>query len=453
LIFSGSISGDFDGNAVNGDETLNFSLTFNLDGTYVFDLEERFASSTSFSSDDGQLPAGGPDSVQTLPVGDDDILFFALDPLAYADMDEWVDDGSPAPEPDDYIVTHVLAPSLDETGLETLNPSFLDPAFLMNVSTSGIGVNNNNLQGDGIVGITAGDQSFIVNTQTELTSMKVFIDNSVSGYNTATEDLYYRVFFVDGSYSDYILVESEHLTAEGGGQVSFTIDYDDPLLEGGGELIDAVQLTMGIGKIKIPTIEFTQETAVALDPITIDFDATLTDYDGDSVTDDFAVEIGTDGDPLVPPDITIDGTSDADAFNIDLASGFTTWVINGFDSTDGVEIDGDKIVLLNPLYDYNLVTGPDNDTITINGTTVTITNGAEVLTSADILVAYADVVIDGDILVGDTLNQNVTGTADADALIVKEDLNTVTGGDGGDVFVFFDPDFSVNSVADFDSSE
>jgi hypothetical protein len=259
------------------------------------------------------------------------------------------------------------------------------------------------------------------------------------------------VYFEDGTSSGPILVTDAVLSPEAGGQESFTIDWSD---FGETSMIDAVQLTMTKGKIKIPTIVFTQETALALDPITIDFDATYTDGDDDSVTDDFSVEIGTDTDPFVAPDIAFDGTADADAFNIDLASGFTDWVINGFDSTDGVELDGDKIVLLNPLFDYSLVTSNvGDDVITINGTTITVTNGADELSADDILVAYSDTVIDGDILVGDTLNDDLLGTADADAFIVKEDLDELTGLGGGDAFVFIDPANEVNLITDFDSSE
>ena len=78
----------------------------------------------------------------------------------------------------------------------------------MNVSTSGIGVNNNNLNGanegagtGAFAGttITSGDESFVVNPETVVDRVTVFIDNSVGGYNPATEDLYYTVYYTDGT--------------------------------------------------------------------------------------------------------------------------------------------------------------------------------------------------------------------------------------------------------------
>ena len=63
--------------------------------------------------------------------------------------------------------------------------------------------------------------------------------------------------------------------------------------------------------------------------------------------------------------------------------------------------------------------------------------------------AYADTVIDGDIIVNDT----DPGTGAAEAFIVKADLGTLTGGAGGDVFVFIDPANKVGLISDFDSSE
>lgn len=439
LIFADvAITADFDANPLTGDaqgkETLTFDLTFNTDGTYVFNLDELFVSSVTFSTSDGQLPAGGPDPVQTLAVGDEDIVFFALSPLALAT---------------DVITSGALDKT--ESQLESSPPSFISSSYLMNVSTSGIGVGNNVLQGDTNAARTAGDESFIVNPDTPLTSVKVYIDNSVGGYDEGPEKLYYTVYFEDGTSSGPILVLDGDLSPEAGGQTSFIIDWSD---FGETSMIEAVQLTMTKGMIKIPVIEFFQETAVALDPITINFAATLTDGDNDAVTDQFSVIVETDDNPLSGPDIVFDGTGDADAFNIDLASGFTSWVINGFDSTDGSLIDGDVVVLLNPLFDYGLVTSNvGDDVITINGTTITIKNGAAELSADDILVAYSDTIIDGDILVGTVAGQDLTGAADADALIVKADLDEVTGGAGGDAFVFINPANSVNSITDFDSSE
>ena len=60
------------------------------------------------------------------------------------------------------------------------------------------------LDGSG-AGISATDESFVINPETLLTAVKVYIDNSVGGYSNAsggTEQLYYRVFYSDGTLSD-----------------------------------------------------------------------------------------------------------------------------------------------------------------------------------------------------------------------------------------------------------
>ena len=44
-------------------------------------------------------------------------------------------------------------------------------------------------------------------------------------------------------------------------------------------------------------------------------------------------------------------------------------------------------------------------------------------------------------------------TTAADAFIIKADLGTLTGDDGGDAFVFIDPENQVGLISDFDSSE
>ena len=51
----------------------------NPDGTYVFQLDEVIVPVVTLSTDEGQLPAGGPDPVQTLTFVDTSIVFFAVD--------------------------------------------------------------------------------------------------------------------------------------------------------------------------------------------------------------------------------------------------------------------------------------------------------------------------------------------------------------------------------------
>ena len=68
------------------------------------------------------------------------------------------------------------------------------------------------------------------------------------------------------------------------GGVSFNID-------GGDKRIDAVQLTMGRGTIKIPVIQFSVEQVFAPQSLNLNFTATLTDGDADSRQDAFTVAL------------------------------------------------------------------------------------------------------------------------------------------------------------------
>ena len=51
------------------------------------------------------------------------------------------------------------------------------------------------------------------------------------------------------------------------------------------------------------------------------------------------------------------------------------------------------------------------------------------------------------------MNDTDPSTSAADAFIVQTDLGTLTGGGGGDVFVFINPANEVGLISDFDSSE
>ncbi|MFV0934719.1 DUF5801 repeats-in-toxin domain-containing protein, partial [Pseudomonas jessenii] len=231
--FAGTLTGDFDNNAATANTTVDYTLTAYADGRYALDLVQGFRSTIVLSSADGSLAAGGPDPVRTLlipqtsnpaiPSASEEIVFFSAKALAStADILTGIGLGAPDPT---------------EAALQTNPlPSYIDPRA-MNVSTSGIGVANNVFQGDNLAAISAADESFVINPESLLTAMKVFIDNSVAGYNTATEDLYYRIYYADGTFSDRIEVNT--LTPEAGGQVSFLVE------KAGATLIDAVQLTMG----------------------------------------------------------------------------------------------------------------------------------------------------------------------------------------------------------------
>jgi Domain of unknown function (DUF5801) len=338
-VFTGQLNGDFDNNGGTPNTAVDFTLDVFANGSYELDLVQGFPPSlTTLSSANGSLDSGGPDPVRTLTIGTEDVVFFAANPVAPAGTPS----GTPPTAPAGSILAGVGigAPDPTETDLQTNPlPSFIGN-FQMNVSTAGIGVKNNVFQGDTSEAITAADESFVVNPETLMNSVKVFIDNSVAGYSVATETLYYRVFYNDGTSSALVDVNGSAaapLTAEAGGQVSFTINTQPGLL------IDAVQLIMARGEIKIPVIEFNRITDTLASDVQLAFTATLTDGDGDTAVSAFAANLfANELSPTV--DFVLPGEAgQADAFNIDLASSADAWRIEGYQSGG---VNGDKIALV-----------------------------------------------------------------------------------------------------------
>ncbi|WP_162095572.1 DUF5801 repeats-in-toxin domain-containing protein [Pseudomonas chlororaphis] len=326
--FAGTLTGDFDNNAATADTTIHYTLSAYANGTYALDLEEGFRSTVVLSSADGSLDAGGPDPVRTLTIGSEDVVFFGANPLA------------PQTGPNSILTGIGLgAPDPTEAQLQTNPlPSFIGTSA-MNVSTSGIGIANNNLEGNNTAGINAGDESFVVNPETLLTAMKVYIDNSVQGYNPATEELYYTIYFDNGTTSGApIKVQAADLQVEAGGQTSFTVEWD------GTHLIDAVQLTMGKGTIKVPTIEFIHEVQSLASDIQLAFNATVTDKDGDTATSAFDANLFANDAADALFDFRLVGTTgERDAFNIDLAATENQYQVSGFDAGAGQR---DAVVLI-----------------------------------------------------------------------------------------------------------
>ncbi|MFL8986953.1 DUF5801 repeats-in-toxin domain-containing protein [Pseudomonas sp. QLc11A] len=356
--FAGTLTGDFDNNVATANTTVDYTLTAYADGRYALDLVQGFSSTIVLSSADGSLAAGGPDSVRTLlipetsnpaiPSTSEEIVFFSAKALA-STADILTGIGLGAPDPTEATLqTNPL-------------PSYIDPAA-MNVSTSGIGVGNNVFQGDNLAAISAADESFVINPESLLTGMKVFIDNSVAGYNTATEDLYYRIYYADGTNSS--LVEVNTLTPEAGGQVSFLVQKE------GTTLIDAVQLTMGRGDVKIPVIQFIQQSESLASDVQLAFSATLTDKDGDSATSTFAANLFANDPANATFDFSLVGTiGQQDAFNIDLSVNENLYQVSGFDVGSGTQ---DKLVLNG---DPNAVVQSINNTGADSVVTVAETGG------------------------------------------------------------------------------
>ncbi|AZD49063.1 DUF5801 repeats-in-toxin domain-containing protein [Pseudomonas chlororaphis] len=372
--FAGTLTGDFDNNAATADTTVHYTLTANANGTYALDLQEGFRSTIVLSSADGSLGAGGPDPVRTLIIGSEDVVFFAANPLA------------PQTGANSILTGIGLgAPDPTEAQLQTNPlPSYIGSAT-MNVSTSGIGVANNNLEGNTTAGINAGDESFVINPETLLTSMKIFIDNSVQGYNPATEELYYTAYYEDGTTSGApIKVQAADLHAEAGGQTSFTVQWD------GSHLIDAVQLTMGKGTVKVPVIQFIKETQSLASDIQLAFNATTTDKDGDTSTSAFDAKLFANDPSDQAFDFRLVGTTgEHDAFNIDLSVTENQYQVSGFDAGPGQR---DAVVLIgDPGAVVQSINNADTDSIVTiaetGGQVTTITLVGVDLLNTDIVLA------------------------------------------------------------------
>jgi hypothetical protein len=175
-------------------------------------------------------------------------------------------------------------------------PSLINSATQMNVSTSGIGVNNNNMDGDGTSGISSGDESFVVNPQLLVDTVTVQTDNSVGGYSPETgEQLYYTVYYKSGTVSSPTLVTADKLSAVTSGPASggrqFTISDAGVLFNGQTDQIDAVQLTMASGKAKIPVIQFGIAQTFTPQSLNMNLTATLTDGDNDTSKQQFSIAL------------------------------------------------------------------------------------------------------------------------------------------------------------------
>jgi hypothetical protein len=282
-VFNGTIIDDFTNDNKVNPQTVAFKLTFDAvdpgSGTYNIQFITPPTSTTTLSTANGTLGAGGPDPVQTLTIGNQKIVFSAVKESALVGSIEANLDKTEA-----QIQTNPL-------------PSYIDPAS-MNVSTSGIGVGNNNFDGNAVAGVdgqtTSGgayDESFVIDpTGFLVSSMKIYIDNSVGGYDPSTEGIFYRTYTRNADNSitagSITKVLGGDLTSEAGGQKSFVI----PSVDGKNDL-DAVQLFMGSGTVKIPVIEFNISNTFNADPISMNFTATIADGDSDTKTDTFKIAL------------------------------------------------------------------------------------------------------------------------------------------------------------------
>jgi hypothetical protein len=457
---TGTLTADFDNDATNGDETVSFSLTVNQDGSYDFALDEIPVPVVTLSTDEGQLPAGGPDPVQTLTFGDGadptSLVFFAVD------ADTATSGGAFGPSSlgpamllgeGDLTEAQLEAGAAPPIGDSTF--PFIREEIEMNVSTTGIGVGNNVFQGYDPLGGTDGaidpfnpgdlpefDESFVINPEPLASSVKVFISKTAGGFLPPVEDgvpqegataaktdyLYFNVYDEEGNSIGPILVTSDmvfdeaDVAAGGTGENlwSFTVDIDDLALAGSS--IDAIQFTMGFGDIKIPKIEVVVRGDEPPNDIFLDFSATLTDADGDSATTDFAIDLY--GNDIISDvqlfDYTLaDAGTGVDAFNVNVTQDSASYLVQGFDAAS------DELYLLNAEGAVTLTTGSDlgagdssiNDSeVLVDGVTVIVEDAT--LTSDDITSITA--------LKAGTESQTLVQAFEADAdLLLFYDLENI----------------------------
>ncbi|ARP68202.1 hypothetical protein A9K65_032840 (plasmid) [Mesorhizobium sp. WSM1497] len=268
--FDGSITADFNGDGTN--DTVEFTLTMNSDDTYDLTVTTPPTTTTTFSTDQGSLDAGGPDPVRTLTIGSEDVVFSAVK-------------ATTSPDAIKAFLDHT------ESDIQS-HATYLSPAQ-MNVSTAGIGLGDNLFEGNSIAGIdgatTSGgkfDESFVIDPNGDVSSMTVIINNKTNGgYTPSNEDLFYRIFYANGDVSEPVKVLAGDLTVTSS-TASFTVG--NPL---GSNDIDAVQLVMGRGTIKVPTVTFSVSTEFSPQPLDLHFTADLFDGDHDSITDPFAIHL------------------------------------------------------------------------------------------------------------------------------------------------------------------
>ena len=384
-LWEGTLTGDFDDNDATANTSVNFTLEVKSDGSYLFDIVGGLSQPIDLDTQDGELAPGGPDAVQTL------LIPAPPDPLELSVVFFGVDlSGDNPPDSDDVLAALRFenGDERTEADLQELagkyetgaSGAFGDGTFAWineimkpNVSKSGIGAENNQLEGDDLGGVPT-DESFVANPDGYVSKVRVNIDNA-SPYNPATETMLVVVFYESGNYAQFDVGAPGSEIAYNLGDPYFEILADET--EGD---IDAVQFIMDEGKTRITSLTFTTSEELSADDIRIDFTATQTDAEGDSASSSFSVDlfgraVGEAYDVTMQDADDFDSVPDAtaDTFNIDLSNGDAKkYLINGFDTLI------DDLVFLNATGGaaYSLGVDLDNDNnlddsrVVIDGVTV-----------------------------------------------------------------------------------
>ena len=259
--YAGLITDDFDGDGEN--DEFRFDLIVNADGTYVIDLEEGFTSTTTVSSSVGTVSASGPFPSQQVDIPDDinpteTIVFTGVDDdISEQDIKDFIL-GNTADEINNAVNTN---PNSQPAGLLTDE---------MNLANGQVGVNNQLFNDSDQQG--GGDKDSMVIDPLLSSASSFDINITANQPFDLGESMSYKVFYDNGTV--------ENGTLNGTGALKYTIEAD-PLIG----LIDAVQLTMEEGTVKIGSVSANVVTTTVAEPVSLDFSAVLTDLDGDSASD------------------------------------------------------------------------------------------------------------------------------------------------------------------------
>lgn len=331
-VWTGTLTGDFDKNVLTDSSSVGFTLSLLPNGTYTVQLASPIESISIISTASGRLSAGGPDISQTLTYAGTtaSINFFGVQ----GSITEEEALSASKPGAADYTEAQIESLSAPGSGGNTTGGPgtggdntypFINANTEMNVSTSGIGVENNNFDGAGD-GAQSTDESFIVNPSFAFQSFSVVIDNSLGGYTTSAETLSYRIIYANGTTSGSLVkVGSGDLTSGVGGTQVWSYS--------GTKDIDSVQLVMEKGSVKINAINFAASSAYDAPDVAMTFSSAMVDGDGDRRTDAFSVDL--QGAPSsTPPVYSYAPTAAADVFNVQYATPAVYRIQAGFSSAD-----------------------------------------------------------------------------------------------------------------------
>ena len=314
VTYAGFIKDDFDGDG-DADDAFNFDLIVNADGTYVIDLKEAFTSTTTVKVTGGDGQAGGPILADTLiPAGGEEIVIFAVDHDATSTQVQ-------------SQLTLTAAEINDNSTFDFLNPD------KVNASNQGIGVNNNILELP--QGGNAVPESIVINPVALVDSVSFGLTGTGNNEFKLGDQLTYKVFYEGGATEKVTIAPTTSTDID-----LVTVDANPSL-----GLIDAVQLIMDAGEVKVGFIDIGIVTENVASPVSLRFSAVLTDDDGDTTPASFfSVDLLT-GETLTgsaEPDAltgglgsqTLTGDGGADSFiysSVNDGSDFITDFLSGID--------------------------------------------------------------------------------------------------------------------------